>query len=155
MVRTIFLEEYRKIKDIKIEELKCRTENGERFSLAVDEASGVSNRRFVYFITLYFLYFYNFEYYINHKFSLYRYMALILLTISRIENLGLARVKGTCPAPKMLEIVTTRLKEFEIDPNKLVSDITDGAAVCEAFGKLFMNADALDEFLSEGPIHIT
>ena len=44
------MDEYRKLKELKIEELKSRVETGERFSLAVDEASGINNWRFVYFI---------------------------------------------------------------------------------------------------------
>ena len=50
-VRELFMKEYANVKNKKIEELKSRVESGERFSLAVDEASGVRNRRYEYFIS--------------------------------------------------------------------------------------------------------
>ena len=49
-IRELFMEEYRNVKAKKIEELKSRVESGERFSLTVDEASGVKNRRYKNFV---------------------------------------------------------------------------------------------------------
>ena len=45
-IRELFMEEYRNVKAKKIEKLKSRIESGERYSLTVDEATGVTNKRY-------------------------------------------------------------------------------------------------------------
>ena len=52
-------------------------------------------------------------------------------------NLGLIRIHGSCPAEKIVELVTNKLEEFSLDLEKDVVGMTsDGASVMVKFGRL-------------------
>ena len=53
------------------------------------------------------------------------------------DNLGLIRIHGSCPADKMIELVSSKLNLFEIDYEKdVVATTSDGASVMTRFRSL-------------------
>ena len=69
--------------------------------------------------------------------NLRRYISMILHTDTDIINLGLKRIHGTMPADKCVELVTEKLKTFDINLDEhIVSVPSDAASVICKFGKL-------------------
>ena len=69
--------------------------------------------------------------------NLRRYISMILHTDTDIINLGLKRIHGTMPADKCVELVTEKLKTFEINLDEhIVSVPSDAASVMCKFGRL-------------------
>lgn len=111
-IRKIVLEYSNKMLQEVINELKLLKENklrGEVFSLTFDEWTSVKNHRF---------------------------MNINVHTKDAFWNLGLARVHGSMPAEKCVEILNKKLSEFQLGFTNIVSITTDGASVMKKVGKL-------------------
>lgn len=82
----------------------------EKFSISLDEWTSTGNRRFL-------------------NINLHG-------DGSKFINLGLVRIVGSCPADKMLELVTNHLRSFGISfKNDIVASTGDGAGVMQSFGR--------------------
>lgn len=68
----------------------------------------------------------------SHK----RFMNIVLLGTNKFWNLGLVRINGSATSAKLLKLVKTHLKLFDIDfDNDICSIITDGCRVMQSIGK--------------------
>jgi hypothetical protein len=85
--------------------------NSQRFSIIFDEYTSLRNRR---------------------------YLNLTLRSEDGIHyDLGMIRMRGSYPAEKCLELISSRLKEFNLDLTKdIVCSTTDGASVMVKFGRI-------------------
>ncbi|CAL8129446.1 unnamed protein product [Orchesella dallaii] len=97
-------------KEVVTNQIAKLKSNGKKFSVTLDEWTSAANRR---------------------------YMNINVHAAGEFFNLGLARIRGTFTAEACLEIVTSKLSDFNIN---LKDDIfglaTDGAAVMKKFGRL-------------------
>ena len=87
-VKKHVLDESQKVKNEVIEKLAKLKSEGKRFSCTTDEYTGSNNRRF---------------------------LNVNVHTGGDYFSLGLVRVSGSCPAEKMIELVTKKLAEFGLD----------------------------------------
>ena len=100
----------RRIKALMLSEIKQRRDSGQRFSITLDEWTSTRNRR---------------------------YMTVNLHGRGTFWNLGLARVEGSMPAEKCIELLDKKLAEFELNlSDDIVSICTDGASVMRKVGNL-------------------
>lgn len=108
-IRKIVLEYSNKMLQEAINELKENKLRREVFSLTFDEWTSVKNHRF---------------------------MNINVHTKDAFWNLGLARVHGSMPAEKCVEILNKKLSEFQLGFTNIVSITTDGVSVMKKVGKL-------------------
>lgn len=90
-----------------IDRIKELREEGKRFSMTLDEWSSIRNRR---------------------------YLNVNLHTNQALFNLGLIRIKGSCPSEELERLTNEKLKEFMVSMADIVAATTDGAAVMVKFG---------------------
>lgn len=86
----------------------CKNKSG-KISITLDEWSSTRNRR---------------------------YMNVIVHDKNKFWNLGLARVHGSMPAEKCVDILKTKLLSFNLSLADFVASTTDGASVMKKFGQL-------------------
>lgn len=100
---------YNKAKDLTKKEIEKRVAGGECMSLTLDEWTSINNKRYIN---------------INvHCFD------------GTMYNLGLIRARGSLPADKIREAVSTVTTDFGVPERHIVAATTDGAAVMEKFGR--------------------
>jgi hypothetical protein len=99
------------VKSSLTNDLKVRKEEGEKFSLSLDEYTSGQNRR---------------------------YMCLNLHTSQEGKHfgLGMIRVEGSMPSEKGVVLVKSKLADFDLDLGDIFGIVTDGAAVMRKMGRL-------------------
>ena len=98
-------------KDQMLKKLKKRIESGDRISLCMDEWTSLSVKKFIN---------------IN-----------IFYHTTETECLGLKRARGSCPAPKLKNLLVDHLDTFGINlKTDVVCLTTDGAAIMDVIGRL-------------------
>ena len=125
-VRAKILEYYEEKKEDLKSEIKARFDRDERCSASFDEFTSKANRRF---------------------------LTLNIFFKDAWFNLGIFRMKGSYPAERLLEMIDSRLKEFNIDLNKnCVCNVPDGAPIMQKLGRL---CDCLLQCCYNHAIHLS
>ena len=94
-----------------LKKLKKRIESGDRISLCLDEWTSKSVKKFI-------------------NINLFHHT-------TESECLGLKRARGSCPAPKLKNLIVDHLDTFGIDlKTDVVCLTTDGAAIMDVIGRL-------------------
>ena len=92
------------------QELFLKKSKGDKFSLTLDEWTSVRNRR---------------------------YLNLNIHGVGYFWNLGLVRIQGSFSAEKCIEIIASKLKEFELDLQcDIMAITTDGCSMMRKVGRL-------------------
>lgn len=114
-IRQIVMDYASKIEQQIVEDLYRRRQQGERFSLTVDEWTGINNKRYA-----------NINVHMSDR---------------TVHHLGLTRIKGSMTAELCKEMVVQRTSKFGLDiETDVICCTTDAASVMVKFGKL-MNCE--------------
>lgn len=109
-IKSKFMEYYQKCKQNMKEEIRKIKSSEKKFSIALDEWTSCSNKR---------------------------YMNIIVNTNGKLFNIGLIRMKKSGTAENCIQYLDERLKEFEISlSNDVVGITTDGASTMQKIGRL-------------------
>lgn len=92
-----------------IDELKSFKRKGEKFGTTLDEWTSCANRR-----------------YLNVN---------VHTNCNRVINLGLIRIKMSCPAEELNRLYVEKLKEFDLNEADIIGCTSDGARVMQKFGR--------------------
>ena len=102
--------QYNTVKTTTSTDITARLLKGERFSISLDEYTSLRNQR---------------------------YLNINLHAPDKILNLGMVRIKGSLSAAKTVEVVETKLAEFDICmKSDVVASVTDGASAMINYGRL-------------------